>query len=102
VFPRDLSKEPDLDEVYMRHRRLVLIGVAVAGLVMFELIPSLTAAERAERIAFWLDLTQSWQPLLFFVCIAAIALTTNKLANVSLLFVLMIVNVASFLRWGPL
>ena len=102
VFPRDLSHEPDLDAVYLRHRRLVLIGIAVAGLLMFELIPALTPVDRAERIAFWLDLSQSWQPLVFFACIAAISLTRHKGANVALLLLLVTVNVASYLQLSPL
>jgi hypothetical protein len=102
VFPRDLSREPDLDAVYMRHRRLVMIGIAVAGLVMFEAIPAMTAAGRAERLAFWLDLSQSWQPLVFFACVAAISLTRNKPSNIGLLLLMMAVNVLSFLRWAAL
>lgn len=98
VFPRDLLREPDLDAVYMRHRRLVMIGIAVAGLVMFEAIPVLTTAGRADRFAFWRDLSQSWQPLVFFSCVAAISLTRNKLANIGLLLLLLSVNVASFLK----
>lgn len=102
VFPRDFGQEPDLDAVYMRHRRLVLIGIAVAGLVMFELLPALTPADRAARIAFWRDLSQSWQPLVFFACIAAISLTRNKPANIALLLLLLVVNVASYVRLSPL
>jgi hypothetical protein len=98
VFPRDLSREPDLDAVYMRHRRLVLIGIAVAGLMMFEAIPALTPAGRAERLAFWLDPSQSWQPFLFFAGIAAVSVTRNTLANIGLLLLIMGVNVAALMR----
>lgn len=98
VLPRDLSQEPDLDEVYLRHRRLIMACIAVAGLVMFEFIPSLTPAGFAQRLAFWTNLSHCWQPLTFFACIAAIMLTRNRSVNLGLMVLMLSVNVASFLR----
>ncbi len=102
VFPRDVAREPDLDEVYLRHRRLVMLSIAAAGIVMFELVPSLTTEGRAFRLAFWTDLSASWQPLVFFACIPAILLTRRKGANLALMLLMLGVNVASFLRLPPL
>lgn len=102
VFPREFRDEPDLDEVYLRHRRLIMVCIATAGIVMFELIPSLTPEGRAYRFAFWTDLSQSWQPLVFFACMPLIILTRRKAANLALLLVMLSVNITSFLRLPPM
>lgn len=102
VLPRDFGREPDLDEVYLRHRRLVMVCVAAAGLTMFELIPSLSAEGRAARLDFWTDLSLSWQPMIFFACIPPILLIRRKAVNLALLLVMLGVNVTSFLRLPPL
>jgi hypothetical protein len=98
VLPRDLTQEPDLDAVYLQHRRLIMACIAIAGLVMFELIPSLTPTGFAQRLAFWTTLSQSWQPLTFFLCIGVIMLTRNKMVNLALMVLMLSANVASFLR----
>lgn len=88
VFPRDFSAEPDFDQVYFRHRRLV-IGILVgAGILAFELLPWLTAEGRAIRWAFWRDPAQAWLPLTFFAGAIGIIISRRKAVNIACLCVL--------------
>jgi hypothetical protein len=96
VFPKDFVAEPDLDAVFLRHRRLTLPCLAVAGLVMFELIPSMEPGGFAKRVAFWRDLEASWQPIVFFLCIPAIMAVRDKRLLIALLILMGGVNIASY------
>jgi hypothetical protein len=88
VFPRDFSAEPDFDQVYFRHRRLV-IGILVgAGILAFEVLPWLTTEGRAARWAFWSDPTQAWLPLTFFAAATGIIVSRRKALNIACLGVL--------------
>ncbi|TRW14748.1 hypothetical protein [Glacieibacterium frigidum] len=85
VFPRDFQAEPDFDAVYLRHRRLVLGLMTVAGLLAFELLPSLNAAGRAARLHVWTTPGEFWQPLLFFAAVGVIVVTRSKWINLAML-----------------
>jgi hypothetical protein len=88
VFPRDFSAEPDFDQVYFRHRRLV-IGILVGtGIMAFELLPWLTVEGRTARWAFWSDPTQAWLPLTFFAAAIGIIVSRRKALNIACLGVL--------------
>ena len=96
VFPSDFAAEPDLDQVYMRHRRLV-IGIMVgAGVIAFEVLPMLTAEGRAERLAYWGDPTRVWQPLAFFAAAGGIIATKRKGINIACLALLILPYVYMF------
>ena len=85
VFPRDFLAEPNFDQVYFRHRRLV-VGILVgAGIMAFELLPLLTAEGRAARGAFWSDPAQAWLPLTFFAGAVGIIISRSKAVNVACL-----------------
>jgi hypothetical protein len=90
VFPRDFKAEPDFDKVYFRHRRLVVGVMACTGLLAFEVLPSLTAAGRAARLAAWATPSQAWQPLLFFACVGVIIVSRSKPINMAMLVLLLL------------
>lgn len=78
VFPRDFVAEPDLDAVFMRHRRLVMVILLVCGLLAFDLMPMLTAEGREARLAAWTDPARVWKPLLFQVAALAVIFVKDK------------------------
>lgn len=88
VFPRDFAAEPDFDQVYFRHRRLVIGILLGTGVMAFELLPLLTTEGRAARLAAWSDPAQAWVPLTFFAAAAGILISRRKAVNVACLSVL--------------
>ena len=90
VFPRDFEAEPDFDQVYVRHRRLVLGLMTCTGLLAFEVMPSLTAAGRAARWQVWTTPSEAWQPLLFLACVAVIFISRSKAVNMVMLLLLLL------------
>lgn len=96
VFPRDFAAEPNFDAVYFRHRRLVVGILALAGVLAFEVLPSLTAAGRAARWQAWTTPSEVWQPLLFFASISVIAMSRSKPINMTMLIVLLVPYLVNF------
>lgn len=95
VFPRDFAEQPDFDAHYLANRRLVLGAVTIAGILAFELLPSLTPAGRAERLAFWTS-AAIWQPLTFFACVGLAMATRHVRLNQLLLALLMLPYLFNF------
>lgn len=93
VFPRDFEKEPDFDAFYMRHRRLVMAVLIVAGITAFEVIPMMSAQGRAVRLEYWKDPGSAWVPILFIGCAVGIILIRNTRLNL----VLLTLMISSFL-----
>ena len=101
VFPRDFSAEPDFDQVYFRHRRLV-IGILVGtGVMAFELLPWLSIEGRAARWAFWSDPAQAWLPLTFFAAASGIFISRRKTLNIACLGMLIAPYLYGFLNSLP-
>lgn len=101
VFPRDFRAEPDFDAAYMRNRRLVLGIMVMAGILAFEVLPSLTAAGRALRWREWTNPATAWAPLMFFACVGVIFVTKSKPINLLMLALLLapyVIGVVSSFR----
>lgn len=101
VFPRDFSQEPDFDAVYMRHRRLVFFVLLIVGVVVFDLVPMLTAEGRAQRLAQWTDLGALSSQLLWFAAIPIAMLSGSKRVNMTVLVILISQHLISVIRTLP-
>lgn len=101
VFPRDFDREPDFDAVYMRHKRLVFSILLTVGIVVFDLVPMLSAEGRAQRLAYWSDFGALASQLLWFVVIPIAIFSRSKRVNLAVLAILIGQHLLSVLRTLP-
>ena len=101
VFPRDFVAEPDLDAVFMRHRRLVMIILLVCGVLAFDLVPMLTAEGRTARLAAWTDPARAWKPLVFQFAAVAVIFVRDKRILLMLLAVMILPFIINFATTLP-
>jgi hypothetical protein len=101
VFPRDFKAEPDLDAVFLRHRRLVISVLIVTGVTAFELLPMLSAEGRAARWAFWTNPAAAFQPLSFIATAVGVMIFKDKRVHVALLALLILPYLITFVTALP-
>src|SRR5690606_223616 len=78
VFPRRPADWPDLDDWFLRHRRQVIGGVALANAVMI-------AGMAAIVPGMFTNIRQGIVPALFYAVAAALMLASNKRVLIALL-----------------
>ena len=94
VTPDDLDAWPDFDQFYDRHKRFVILGVAIANTIAFQIVPLLTPDGRAGWLSHWL----SPAPLFSLVCSWALALGLIFIANRRVNIILLLVLVGLYLQ----
>lgn len=90
VFPKDFKAEPDFDAVFMRHRRLVMSILILAGALAFELLPMLSTEGRAARWAIWSNPIEAWAPIVFIACAVGVMIARDKRILLGLLALLIL------------